>query len=293
MIDALMITPVYPCTECNLILQSIPAGIVLVIGSSRGFAVATGGDSTLLAILQAPLEATLRTDSHPARPLTIVLVLASGFRGLARLDTVFFEVLLAVLAKVRQGVQQPLLDRLLTLSPTQLLTDIDDVGNALDVWDILFRIVCHGDTALATSATSASNAVNVDGGGVRDVVVDNTVDATEVDASREQIRRDKDPNLAFAEVAHDIGSLAVREIRVKHGDAGRAARFGWNIVFKLGVESDCSGDGLCEDEKWRAKANISCRGCGWAQQLSKAKKLSLFGCGVNQSVVDVGNGRVF
>ena len=62
--------------------------------------------------------------------------------------------------------------------------------------------------------------MDVGGGGVGDVIVDDAVDTFEVDAAREDVGRDENPDFTGAETSHDLCADGVGEGGVEDGDAG-------------------------------------------------------------------------
>jgi len=96
--------------------------------------------------------------------------------------------------------------------------------------------------------------VHVAGGCGWDVVVDDAVDAAEVDAAAEEVGGYQDPNLAGAEVVHYGGALGGGEGGVEEGDArdvgvgvGGWGCGGGDVVLEFGVKGGGAGDGLGED----------------------------------------------
>lgn len=192
----------------NLAVEAIPALVVAtrVRRLRFGLSVAAGCNEGLLLVLHPSIISALGADPCPP----VLLVIFDALEGrLSGLDAMFLQLLLVLLAQVRQCIQQPLLNGFLSVLATQLLADIDDVGNALHVWDIFFGVVSHCNATLTTSPASSPNPVDVDRSRIRNVVIDDSVDAPEVHAARQQIRRHEDPDFTFAEVLHDLGALTV------------------------------------------------------------------------------------
>lgn len=161
-----------------LYIKLIKTAPVIITVRLLVFSFLTSLDKSLLLILLATLKATLRTDSHPAMFLIILGIVK---RRLASLDAMFLKLLLIPLTEIRQRIQQPLLHGFLAIgSPAQFLTDVDNVGDVLDVRNIFFRVVRDCDATLTTCTSGASNPVDVDGRRIGNIVVDDAVDAAEV-----------------------------------------------------------------------------------------------------------------
>mmetsp|Transcript_5355 Transcript_5355/g.13551 ORF Transcript_5355/g.13551 Transcript_5355/m.13551 type:complete len:238 (-) Transcript_5355:545-1258(-) len=93
----------------------------------------------------------------------------------------------------------------------------DDIGHGPQLPGILLREEGHR-VAGAPSATCAPDAVDVVGGGVREVEVDDCVDAQKVHAAAHEVRGDQDPGPPRAKALHRraAGRLALVRVDAIH-----------------------------------------------------------------------------
>src|ERR1700748_2838722 len=104
------------------------------------------------------------------------------------------QFLLLVLAELWQSIEQPLL---LAIRPAFLfLYHSDYIGNVFQVRNVLLTVQSHRHATCSTRAARSSYAVNVRRARSRNVVIDDAINTSKVDASRQQICGDENPNLA-------------------------------------------------------------------------------------------------
>ena len=82
----------------------------------------------------------------------------------------------------------------------------------------------------ATSSPSAAHTVDIGDNALREVIVNHVVDCFEVYSTGHQVRADQHPDLAEAEVAHDLVSLVLLAVRVDHI---RVHTFTFQLVIEL------------------------------------------------------------
>lgn len=99
----------------------------------------------------------------------------------------------------------------------------------------------------ATSSPSAAHTVDIGDNALREVIVNHVVDCFEIYSTGHQVRADQHPDLAEAEVAHDLVSLVLLAVCMDHIRVH-------SFTFQLVIELFSSVLRLNKYEHWRLKS---------------------------------------
>ena len=140
---------------------------------------------TLSVLLQSPLVTTFGADlCLPLRfecPLIFVTLDTAP-----HLHTSHLEFLLVLLTDVLQGAQQPWLYPRISDShiPLAFFTCSNRIRNSFHILDVVLGVESDSNTAFTTGTPCPADTVDVSGTGCWDIVVNDAIDAPEIDTTR-------------------------------------------------------------------------------------------------------------